>query len=156
MRAALATARGMEVDWFFQLRLLGLRSAGFRKRVAVINDHDHTDSSDLAELPRREHRDANATVTGWMGGNRRIAVNGYTVVDVIRVVERSERAFSPAFDLAIDLEPARRSDGLPRIAALGKKLAGSRRDRQNAQTAAKDINDKQDLPVEIDLNVRIT
>jgi len=48
----------------------------------------------------------------------------------------------------IDLEPARRSDGLPRLAALGKKLAGSRRDRQNAQIGAMDINDKQDLPVE--------
>src|SRR5262249_34477115 len=98
----------------------------FRERIAVINDHDHADGRDLAEFPSGEHRDANAAVAGGRSGNRRIAVNGYTVKDVIRVIERSERAFSPSSDLAIDIEPARRSDGFPRHAAFGKELTGTR------------------------------
>src|SRR5215813_10222456 len=100
--------------------------AGLRERIAVINDHDHPNSRDFTELSRCEHRNANAAVTGGKSGNRWIAVNCHPAIDVIRIVEQSERAFSPAFDLAIDLEPARRSDGLPRHAAFGKKLAGTR------------------------------
>src|SRR5262252_307412 len=135
------------VDYSFALTLLGLRGFGFRKRVATINDHDHADGGDFTELSRREHRDANAAVAGGPGWNRGITVDGYAVIEVIRVVERSERAFSPALDLAMDLEPARRGDGLPRLAAFGKKLSGARRDRQNAQRDAGDIDDEQDLPV---------
>src|SRR5262245_36758489 len=135
------------VDYSFALTLLGLRGFGLCKRVAVINDHDHADSGDFTELTRREHRDANAAMAGGSGWNRGITVYGYAVIEIIRVVERSERALSPTFDLAIDLEPARRGDGLPRLAAFGKKLAGARRDRQNAQRDAGDIDDEQDLPV---------
>src|SRR5215831_2882195 len=102
------------------------RGVGFRQRLAVINDHDHANCRNLTELPRREHRDANASVAGGTDRDRRIAVDGYAVVDVIRIVEQPERAFSPAFDLAIDLEPARRCDGLPRYSAFGKKLARTR------------------------------
>jgi hypothetical protein len=51
------------------LRYCGLRRVGFSKRIAVINDHNHVDSSDFTEFTRREHRDANAPVTGWAGGN---------------------------------------------------------------------------------------
>src|SRR5215475_9631960 len=122
------------------LNLLSLRGAGFRKRIGVINDHDHPNGSYFIELPSREHRDANAAVAGGSWWNRRITVDGYAVIEVIRVVERSERAFSPTVDLAIDLEPARRGDGLPRLAAFGKKLAGARRDRQNAQRDAGNID----------------
>src|SRR5262249_32769931 len=103
-----------------------LSSVGLRKRIAVINDHDHTNSHDLTELPRREHRDANTAVAGGSSGDRRVAVNGDTVIDVIRVVEQSQRTFSPTFDLVIDLEPARWRFGLPRHAAFGKSLAGAR------------------------------
>src|SRR5262245_58987079 len=92
-------------------------------RSKINNDHDQTDSSDFTELTRCEHRDANAPVAGWRSGNRWIAVNGYAAMDVIWVVEQSEGTFSPAFDLVINLEPARRSDSLPSHASFGKKLA---------------------------------
>src|SRR5215475_4905388 len=104
---------------------------------------------------RREHRNANAAVAGGTDRDRWIAMDGYAVVDVIWIVEQSERTFSPAFDLAVDLEPACRGDGAPCHTAFCKKLAGSRRDRQNAQRDTGDIDDKQDLSVEIDLNMRI-
>jgi hypothetical protein len=55
--------------FFFPLRLLRLRGADFRKRVALIYDHGHSDSRDCAEFTRREHRDANAAVAGGAGGN---------------------------------------------------------------------------------------
>src|SRR5215510_10581210 len=56
------------------LALLRLHSIEFRKRIAAINEHGHANRRDLAELPACEHRDANAAVTGWVSGNRRIAM----------------------------------------------------------------------------------
>src|SRR5262245_61148095 len=108
------------------LALLRLPSIEFRKRIAAINEHGHANTGDLAEFPRCEHRDANAAVTGRVSGNRRVAVNGYAVIDIIRVVEQTELTFSPAFYLAMDIEPARRSDRLPPLPAFSKKLAGTR------------------------------
>jgi len=99
-----------------------LRSIGLSKGFTVINHHDHTNSRNPTELPRRKHRDANAAVTGGRSGNQWAAMNGYALIDVTRVVEQSERAFSPTINLAVDLEIAGWSDSLTCHAAFGKIL----------------------------------
>src|SRR5262249_36848753 len=86
------SASGIFHVCFFNFRLLG-GGAGFAGGIAVKNQHDHPKSRVFPELAGGEHRNANAAVPGGKSGSRGIPVYCPPAIDVIRIVEQSERAF---------------------------------------------------------------
>lgn len=84
--------------------------------LAVVNNHNCSDWIDLAELLCCKHRDAYAAVACRIYRDRKVSVDCYATHDIVRVVQKTERAPAPARDLVAYGEPAARSDGSPRLA----------------------------------------
>src|SRR5262249_33141513 len=86
----------------------------------------------------------------------RASMNGPSLIEIIRIINHSQRGLPPTTYFTIYGEPAPRRDGPARLPLECIQLSAARRNRQHSRNSDFLIYDKQHLPLQIDLDVRIS
>jgi hypothetical protein len=91
-----------------------------------------------------------------LGRHRVATVNRDALGDVVRVIQHSQRAFVPSRDLAKNGESSPGRHGSSSSSFGSEQFSASGRDWQVFHHMASVVDDKQPLPFQIDLYMRIT
>ena len=128
-----------------------------RSRVTqnlIDNDVD-SQRDKLTELLRGEHRNANASVAARVDRHSPTSVNGDSLMDVVRVVEKAERTNAKTANLSQYFELTSRSVGAMYFTMVNVELVIACADGKDAHDRTAFVYQKEDLSLEIYFQVRV-